>query len=105
MIAIVFLQCKTDLSYYQGYIVNENKRPIKNLKVYEKNDKENFSITDKKGYFKIDIIESNINRFLIIEKDNKIIDSIQVIGTQGGEKIKYSFVEGEKDTLFINLPK
>ena len=39
---------------------------------------------------------------LLSNDKNGIIDSIQVIGTQGGEKIKYSFVEGKNDTLFLD---
>ncbi|UII26489.1 hypothetical protein LVD15_24865 [Fulvivirga maritima] len=104
IMAIFFAGCKTNINYYQGFIYDMNNKPVKNLKVYEKSDKNNYSITNEKGYFKIPAKNNNINRFLYVEQnDLTIIDSIQVFGSQGGEKIKYNFVEGQKDTLYIKF--
>ena len=63
-ILFIFIQCKTGINYYQGYIFNIDNSPIKGLKVYEKNDRYNHSITNKDGYFKIDIIKDNLKRYL-----------------------------------------
>ena len=104
-ISAFFIQCKTGINYYQGYIFSIDNNPIKNLKIYEKYDRNNYAISNKYGYFRIDITKNNIKRYLIIENEGRVIDSIQVIGTQGGEKIKYSFVQGENDTLFLNMNK
>ncbi len=106
-IAVVYLiQCKSNINYYQGFIYDMNNNPVINLKVYEKHNKENYSLTNKKGYFKIYTKRNNIKRFLYVKlNESRIIDSIQITGIQGGERIKYSFIEGRKDTLFITLPK
>jgi uncharacterized protein YxeA len=105
IITVFLAGCKTNINYYQGFIYDMNNKPIKNLKVYEKSNKSNYSITNDKGYFKITTKNNTIKRFLYVEQNGlTIIDSIQVFGSQGGEKIKYSFVEGKKDTLYISLP-
>ena len=41
----------------------------------------------------------------MIKKDNIVIDSIQIIRMSGGERINYYFVEGRKDTLYIDASK
>ncbi|CAA0159531.1 conserved hypothetical protein [Tenacibaculum maritimum] len=102
---MTFTQCKTGINYYQGHIFSVNNNPIKGLKVYEKYNYKNYSVTNKEGYFRINITKNNIERYLIIEDKNEIIDSIQVIGIQGGERIKYSFIQGKRDTLFLNIDK
>lgn len=105
IIIVFFIQCKSNVNYYQGFIYNMNNKPVKNLKVYEKNNEDNYSITNDKGYFKIPIKKNNIKRFLYVKLNElETIDSIQVFGSQGGERIKYNFIEGRKDTLYIILP-
>jgi len=104
--AIFFLslvQCGSHIGFYQGHVLNKTKKPIVNLKVYEKYKPSNFTYTDKDGYFKLLKNKERISQFLIIESsDKKILDSMQVIRTSGGEKINYHFVQGRSDTLKLN---
>ena len=81
------------------------KKPIQNLKVYGKDDAYIFSYTNEKGYFKMEKTDNWIEHFLIIERDNIIIDSIEIVRTSGGERLNYYFVEGRSDTLFIDMSK
>ena len=102
---LFLLSCKKKIDYYQGYLYDTNNNPIENLIVYEKYNKKSFSRTNKKGLFKIKV-KNRLSHFLIIEQNGTtIIDSIQIIGVQGGEKIKYSFINGRNDTLFIDMSR
>ncbi|CAM1356870.1 hypothetical protein [Tenacibaculum ascidiaceicola] len=101
----IFIQCEKRINYYQGYLYDTNNNPIENLVVYEKYNKKSFSRTNKKGLFKIKV-KNRLCHFLIIEQNGTTtIDSIQIIGVQGGEKIKYSFINGRNDTLFIDMSR
>ena len=44
-------------------------------------------------------------RLLYVLQNNKKIDSIYIITTHPEKGANYNFVEGRKDTLFINLNK
>ncbi|MCH4828946.1 MULTISPECIES: hypothetical protein [Flavobacterium] len=93
---------KNNLKYYQGYIyLNKNAEP--DVEVYEADNPSNKTKTNENGFFKIPMQQKYISNFLIIRNKNKIIDSIQIIRTSGGEKINYYFVEGRNDTVFIDM--
>ena len=91
----------SDFRFYEGYIYNESKKPISDLEIFEKEQPNNKTITDKKGFFKINKLENSISMFLMIKNNKNLIDSIQVIRRSGGERINYYFIEGRSDTLFI----
>lgn len=96
---------KSDFLYYQGYIYNKNNIPVENIEVSEKEKPSQKTYTDKSGFFSLKKERNSISMFLILRKDNTILDSIQVIRKSGGEKINYYFVEGRNDTLFIDTKK
>ncbi|KQT33914.1 hypothetical protein ASG22_17605 [Chryseobacterium sp. Leaf405] len=100
---IIINNC-SDINFnsYEGFIYNKNA-PYVHLKIFEKDFNSNFTFTNDKVFFKLKKRSNSISTFLMIQKNNKIIDSIQVIRTSGGEKINYSFIEGRNDTLFIDL--
>lgn len=75
--------------------------PVKGLRVSTEWDKRNAAYTNKDGFFKLRK-DKNLVSNLFIYKDSILIDSIQVIRNSGGEKVVFYFVEGRKDTLFIN---
>ena len=91
----------SDFRFYEGYIYNESKKPISDLEIFEKEQPNNKTITDKKGFFKINKLENSVSIFLIIKDNDRLLDSIQIIRKSGGEKLNYYFVEGRSDTLFI----
>ena len=104
--AFLLFCCKNrKINFYEGYICDLQKNPIENLKVYGKDDLYIFSYTNEKGYFKMEKTDNWIEHFLMIERDNIIIDSIQIVRTSGGERLNYYFVEGRSDTLFIDMSK
>ena len=99
-ILLLFLfACDSKIEYYQGYICDQYKNPIANLKIYAKEDSENIiGITDEKGW--VCIAKEKANIFLMIKRGDTIIDSIQVL-RGGAEKISYFFTNLKQDTLFI----
>ncbi|HZH73436.1 MAG TPA: hypothetical protein VFD91_13145 [Mariniphaga sp.] len=97
-------KCNSSISYYEGHICNLKREPMSGLEVYQREDSLNISgLTDTTGFFKIKKKENSIATYLMVKKGNEILDSIRIVGTQGGERIIYSFVEGKNDTLFIDV--
>ncbi len=107
LLAFLTIMCscslKKSFNYYHGYVFNQNNNPIINIEVFEKDRPLNKSLTDNKGYFKIEKNKNSISTFLMVKRNNILVDSIQVIRSSGGEKINYYFVEGRNDTLFIDM--
>ncbi|MFC3161066.1 hypothetical protein SAMN05443633_101141 [Chryseobacterium arachidis] len=95
------ISCVATPDYYEGYIFTKEKKPLPNIKVCEIN-KNNCTITDNKGFFKMKKTKSSINDLAISYK-NKPLDTIKTVWSNHGERISYSFVEGKKDTIFIDL--
>ncbi|KQT15026.1 hypothetical protein ASG31_15600 [Chryseobacterium sp. Leaf404] len=99
---IFFLNsCNSVPKFYEGLIFSREKKPLANIKVCEINTNK-CTYTDNKGYFKLEKEKSSIND-LIVYSGNKPVDTIKTFWNQHGEKMNYSFVEGKKDTLFINV--
>lgn len=99
---IFFLNsCNTVPKFYEGFIFNKEKKPLSNIKVCEIN-KNKCTYTNSRGYFKLEKEKSSLND-LIVFYGNKPVDTIKTFWSQHGEKMNYSFVEGKKDTLFINV--
>ncbi|GAA0871114.1 hypothetical protein GCM10009117_02590 [Gangjinia marincola] len=92
------------VKYFHGYVYSENYIPLEGLKITNQYDLSIGTYTDEKGYFRITKGDNFKGRFLYVYLDANKIDSIQVSGVQGGEKINYSFVNGRMDTLFIKIP-
>lgn len=105
IIAILNINCssKNNILYYQGHVFTKDHKPAKGIEVSEKYQPSNKTFTDEKGFFKINKRENSISMFLILRKDKRIIDSIQIIRSSGGERQNYYFVDGRKDTIFIDL--
>ncbi|MET4083697.1 hypothetical protein ABIB40_003669 [Pedobacter sp. UYP30] len=104
LIGIVFmislLACSTKSpKYIQGYIYNELKKPMIGIKVEDPNDRNIFSITDMKGYFKINQMINGRYLYVILKEK---MDSIYIVRTHPETGRSYSFVEGRKDTVFID---
>ena len=83
----------SDFRFYEGYIYNESKKPISDLEIFEKEQPNNKTITDKKGFFKINKLENSISMFLMIKNNKNLIDSIQVIRRSGGESIMFPSIQ------------
>lgn len=97
---ILFINaCTAVPDYYEGYIFSSNKKPLANVKVCEEYSTK-CVYTNSKGYFKLEMQKKSI-RNLIVFSNDKPIDTVRTVWNQHGEKIKYSFIEGKKDTLFI----
>ena len=95
--------CKSNPPFYSGYIYNHEKKPLANIKIYEKDSKNNFAFTNSKGFFYLKRNKNWISD-LIINYDNKY-DTVRTIGKQGGEKIIYFFIDNNLDTLYVDTIK
>lgn len=91
--------------YMHGFVYdNIKKEPIQQIKVKMLIDnQEVFSITDEKGYFKINKFSVGDLHFLFKEQN---ICSVRTGGVQKWSgKFVYNFAEGKNDTLFIDMSK
>lgn len=93
------VSCKQELcNCYHGYVFDENKEPIHNVKVYEEAAKSNSTYTDKEGYFKLD--RDSFIADLVFKKEGFEIDTIiPYIEFRGGDKT--IFITKKSDTLFM----
>ncbi|MCW3161417.1 hypothetical protein [Chryseobacterium oryctis] len=97
--AIILLWSCSASKNYEGYIFNNQKKPVKNIKVCEQYTT-NCITTNDKGFFILKKDNTSI-RNLVVFSNNKPIDTIRTVWSQHGEKINYSFIEGKKDALFL----
>lgn len=96
--------CTTSIKNHEGYIYDSNtKMPLSNIKICPERNNEDLKCvkTDKKGFFKTHRI--NLSQYLYIYINEKLSDSIQTVFTNGGEKYNEYFVNGRKDTAFIDM--
>ena len=104
ILVVAFYACSTkEPKYIQGYIYNEYRKPVKGIKIEDPNNNILFSISDDKGYFRINQMRKGT--YLYVIKDEKKIDSIYVVRTHPERGMSYSFVEGKNDTVFVNMKK
>ena len=104
-IPLVVSSCSSKIKYYHGYIYSLDNKPLGKLRVEEDDNLRTFSYTNEKGYFKI-IENNNFGGNLIVYSQNDIIlDTIWTVFSSNGEKLNYRFVNGRKDTLFVNYFK
>ncbi|WP_297975853.1 hypothetical protein [uncultured Capnocytophaga sp.] len=90
----------THIVYYSGYVYEGNKA-LSNVKIIE-GDKNNYTYTNDKGYFKLRKKE-NVNNYLIFKKENYKTDSVFLTPMGGGfqGKVEYLFLRKTIDTLKI----
>ena len=95
----------SSFKYYEGHIYDENNNPLPNIKVCKMyHTPTDCTMTDANGYFKLNMTPNFITDLIIFYKEQPI-DTMRTLWTQAGERIMYSFVEGKKDTLFIDMSK
>lgn len=93
--------CKPSVNYYQGYIFDEDKRPIPNATISLKSDEDKYYVqSDSLGYFKM-VITPFYYDHLIIEKIGYKTDTVKTVWMQSGEKLRYCFLNTTNDTLFL----
>ncbi len=102
-VSLLFLsiQCDSKISYYQGFIVNSDNIPLKNLTIEGRDHSDIQARTDYNGFFKLKARNDFTETFLYVIKENKKIDSIQVIRTHPEYGINLYFVNTRNDTLVI----
>ena len=96
------LVCCTPYKFkrYEGFIYQAGK-PLPHVEIFEQDNPENSTQTNAEGFFSLNKRDGAVSRFLMVRKNNAIIDSIQVIRTSAGEQLAYYFTESRKDTLFL----
>ena len=91
--------------YYEGHIYDTNKKPLPNIKVCKMyHTPTDCTMTDANGYFKLNMTPNFITDLIVFYKEQPI-DTIITAWTLHGELDRYSFIEGKKDTLFIDMSK
>ena len=105
-LAFLLFCCKNrKINFYEGHIYDENKKPLPNIKVCKMyHTPTDCTMTDANGYFKINKDPTSIPDLIVFYKEQPI-DTIRTVWAQAGERLMYSFVEGKKDTLFIDMSK
>lgn len=95
----------SSFKYYEGHIYDENNNPLPNIKVCKMyHTPTDCAMTDANGYFKINKDPSSVSKLIVFYKEQPI-DTIRTVSTYAGERVTYNFVEGKKDTLFIDMSK
>ncbi|MDR1812335.1 MAG: formylglycine-generating enzyme family protein, partial [Candidatus Fibromonas sp.] len=104
MIAVfIYNNCATYKGYYEGHIYTTDGEPIPNLRVHPNRMADPIGITDENGYFKFERAEKRISRFLEVEFEGKIIDTIRTLRRWPHGNHILLFNEERKDTLFIDM--
>ena len=104
LFAFIIVGCKSNIENHEGYIYDYNtKMPLSNIEICPEHSNENKKCvkTDKKGFFKTNYI--NLSRCLYVYINGKLSDSIQTVRTNGGEKYNEYYINGRKDTVFIDM--
>ena len=94
----------SNFRYYEGHIYDRNNNPLPNIKVCKGYKLTACTTTDANGYFKLNMTPNFITDLIIFYKEQPI-DTIITAWTLHGELDRYSFIEGKKDTLFIDMSK
>ena len=94
----------SNFRYYEGHIYDRNNNPLPNIKVCRGYKLTACTMTDTNGYFKLNMTPNFITDLIIFYKEQPI-DTIRTVWAQAGERLVYSFIEGKKDTLFIDMSK
>ena len=90
-------------TYYHGYLYDINGKPLDGLMLIGRDHKDVKSISNKQGYFKMDMRKNWIESYIYIYDEGQKIDSISIVRTHPEYGVRYYFVEGRQDTLFISL--
>ena len=97
---LLTVSCKQELcDCYHGYVFDENKKPIHNVKVQEQSKRDVQTFTDTSGYFKLKKYP-DFSSSLIFSKDGYQIDTIKTV-VERYDGVKYIFVNYKPDTLFM----
>lgn len=90
--------CFNKKQYYHGYVLDDKKRPIENVKVMEDNIYPFSTVTDSSGYFRLykrpDLLSN-----LIFLKKGYLTDTIKTVRSVSGEKMESVFLNNKADTI------
>lgn len=100
---LVLFACSTkkEPTYTHGYIYDVKGSPLQGIKVEDPDNKSTFSISDDKGYFRINKITSRM--YLYVTLEEKKIDSFYIVAIHPEAGQNFYFVEGRRDTLFVDM--
>lgn len=101
LFVFILLACsKKTTNFYQGFVLDENNRPIENVRVIESYTIEKMTKTDKSGYFKLNRKPDRLAS-LVFFKDGYETDTIPAVWSRYGERVQYHFIH--KDTTRVTL--
>ena len=93
---LLLIGCNTEPLFYQGYVYYGNK-PLENVTVKKEYINETTK-TDSSGYFKLNKDPDFLTKLIFI-KEKFEVDTVRTIWSSGGEKISYTFLNEDFDTL------
>ena len=97
LLALCF-SCNNQATYYHGYVLDDEMKPIYNVKVIEDSGAPLSTITDSTGYFRLYKNPDWLSN-LIFLKEGYVTDTIRTVWTQSGEIIEYTFLNQKADTV------
>jgi len=100
--ACIITGCSRKQNFYHGYVYDlQTKKPLENVDVKENLVKDPLTgRTDKTGYFKIENTTGSIADLIFSGKDYKQ-DTLPTVWSQHGERLEYSFVNKNPDTIYL----
>ena len=93
------LSCKEKRLFYHGVVLDENNRPLPNVKVKEL-DFNNSTLSDSKGYFKLKKDINFISKLSFSKKGYKT-KIVRTVWTHSGEVVGYTFLNKKADTVIL----
>lgn len=109
ILSILFLallvQCSGKIKFYHGYVYGEDGVPLENIRIFEDDNLRESALTDKNGYFKLEEKNSFSGDLVIMLSDSTVIDTIKTAYAVHGERIRYQFINGTSDTIWIKVVK
>ncbi|PUV25065.1 MULTISPECIES: carboxypeptidase-like regulatory domain-containing protein [Sphingobacterium] len=101
MIPLLVGSCNDVNDFYQGRVIDEQNKPLKNVLVSEDDTKTGAQTkTDGNGYFKLARTPQWLGT-LIFYKAGYKVDSIPTVTRQSGERVNYSFINKNDTTTIV----
>lgn len=99
-LAISLFSCEEKSKHYLGVVIDQNLKPLSNVKITLDNNSKVFTLSNEEGFFKLKK-DPELLSHLIFSKEGYKIDTVKTIWTQNGEQEEYLFLNNKTDTLVL----
>lgn len=97
---ICLFSCEESPKHYHGIIVDQNLKPLSNVKIKLENNPIVFTSSNKDGFFKLKKDPDLLSNLIFSKKGYKI-DTVKTVWIQSGEQEEYIFLNKEVDTIVL----